>query len=229
MQAVTAVVPQVPVQSEACHVDCSDNMCVLSAWSGWSGCGHHHCGHTRRRERRAIAGDCGDTHLETSQEEACPCDQYSARPLGPWSACVVTGPGPRSAGSVGAGPECGPGLRHRRMECRDSGGRLVQPELCGGDTHLSEPCELECARDCRLSPWSQWGLCDTVCGPGLRNRTSRVIQLPNRHGRPCPGPTVEYDTCDYTCDSFSWQATPWSQCSIGHGACGLGSRRRQVR
>ena len=219
-----------PAQHEACHVDCSEHTCELSAWSAWTSCGHRQCGQTRRRQRSPIgAGDCGDTHLETGQEEPCPCDEYTARPLGPWSACVVSGPGPRGLGSVGAGPECGPGLRYRRMECSDSGGRLVTPDLCGADTFMTEPCELECARDCQMSPWSQWGLCDTVCGPGLRNRTSRVLQSPNGHGRPCPGPTVEYDTCDYTCDSFTWQATPWSQCSIGHGSCGLGSRRRQVR
>ena len=219
-----------PEQHEACHVDCSEHTCQLSAWSAWSSCGHDQCGQTRRRVRSPIgAGDCGDTHLETGQEEPCPCDQYTARPLGPWSSCVVTRPGPRSLGRVGSPPECGAGLRYRRMECTDSGGSLVTPDLCSVDTYITEPCELECARDCELSPWSQWGLCDTVCGPGLRNRTSRVIQLPRGDGRPCPGPTVEYDTCDYTCDSFTWQATPWSQCSIGHGSCGLGSRRRQVR
>ena len=25
-----------------------------------------------------------------------------------------------------------------------------------------------------MSPWSEWGLCDAVCGYGLRNRTSKV-------------------------------------------------------
>ena len=33
---------------------------------------------------------------------------------------------------------------------------------------------ISCPTDCLMSPWSEWGLCDAVCGYGLRNRTSKV-------------------------------------------------------
>ena len=26
-----------------------------------------------------------------------------------------------------------------------------------------------------MSPWTEWGLCDTICGHGLKNRTSKVL------------------------------------------------------
>ena len=115
------------------------------------------------------------------------------------------------------------------MECLDSTGNIVPSDLCEGSQYLEETCHLDCPQDCRLSEWSDWGLCDTVCGPGLRNRTSRVVHLPNRGGRPCPGPTVEYDTCDYPCHTFTWRPGQWSHCSIDQGHCGRGQRRRTVR
>ena len=46
--------------------------------------------------------------------------------------------------------------------------------LCGGSQFTTEPCPLPCPLDCKMSPWGEWGLCDTVCGPGLKNRTARV-------------------------------------------------------
>ena len=215
---------RVPEQSEVCTVDCSQHTCQLGSWGAWSTCPHQQCSSssTRTRVREAVsAGGCEGTHLARRQEEACSCGQYTSAEAGPWSAC--------SLATAHTGHHCGPGLRYRRLECRDAAGRLVEAALCGGETHVTEQCRVECAADCQLSAWSAWGLCDAVCGPGLRNRTSRVVQLPRAGGRPCPGPTVEYDSCSYSCDSFSWRPEPWSQCSLGHGECGLGTRRRTVR
>ena len=46
--------------------------------------------------------------------------------------------------------------------------------LCGGKVYDEESCMLACPMDCHMSSWSDWGLCDTVCGSGLKNRTSKV-------------------------------------------------------
>ena len=223
----------VPGQTETCSVSCSDPACQLTAWSAWSHCPHQACSLTRRRERTAIQRDPGceqsQPHLETLQEERCPCDTFTARPVGSWSACISDSQEDTGVGSVGSQPECGAGRRFRRLECLDSRGNIVPSDLCEGSQYLEEPCHLACPQDCRLSEWSDWGLCDTVCGPGLRNRTSRVVQLPNRQGRPCPGPTVEYDTCHYPCHTFTWRPGQWSHCSIDQGHCGRGQRRRTVR
>ena len=103
----------VPEQSQMCHVDCSDSTCQLSTWSEWSECGHHHCGHSRQRQRSPISGDnCAGTHLDTEQDETCPCDQYSAKPVGQWSACIIDREdGVNSVGSVTRSAECGQGSR----------------------------------------------------------------------------------------------------------------------
>ena len=82
-----------PEQSQMCHVDCSDSTCQLSTWSAWSECGHHHCGHSRQRQRSPISGDnCTGTHLDTVQDETCPCDQYSAKPVGQCTMNFYLGP-----------------------------------------------------------------------------------------------------------------------------------------
>ena len=57
----------------------------------------------------------------------------------------------------------------------------------------------------------------------------QVSQLPSVSGRPCPGPTVEYTSCDYPCQNFAWSPGPWSQCHVVGGRCGRGRRRRSVR
>ena len=222
----------VPAQSETCSVSCSDNTCQLTAWSAWTECGHQDCGLSRRRERTAIQREnCRDSpaHLETVQQEKCPCHSFTARPVGRWSDCISDAEPEPGLGSVGSPPECGPGRRFRRRECSDSQGNLVPSHLCEGSEYQEEVCHLDCPEDCRRSEWSDWGLCDSVCGPGLRNRTSKVEQLPNRQGRPCPGPTVEYSSCHYPCHTFSWQPGLWSHCSLQEGRCGRGQRRRTVR
>ena len=54
---------------------------------------------------------------------------------------------------------------------------ILHIRLCGGKVFNEESCMLACPMDCHMSPWSDWGLCDTVCGSGLKNRTSKVIVI----------------------------------------------------
>merc|ERR1719414_62813 len=118
--------------------------------------------------------------------------------------------------------ECGKGKRFRRLDCYDGQGNLVAASLCGGETHLTQECRLPCPTDCRFSSWGDWGLCDTVCGPGLKNRTAKVTQVPKSGGRPCPGPTVQYAACSYPCENFQWSPGPWGQCALSKESCGTG-------
>ena len=55
-------------------------------------------------------------------------------------------------------------------------------------------------------------------------------------GRPCPGPSVQYDICSYPCDNFYWTVSAWSQCSSLFeqksspvGKCGRGRKTRTIR
>ena len=78
---------------------------------------------------------------------------------------------------------------------------ILNFSLCGGETHLTQECKLPCPTDWSdfhhlykkvkqkfinnfnhniffislFSSWGDWGLCDTVCGPGLKNRTAKVM------------------------------------------------------
>ena len=74
--------------------------------------------------------------------------------------------------------------------------------MCGNSSYQSEPCTVSCPVDCQMSAWSEWGLCDSNCAYGLKNRTSKVVKLASVGGRPCPGPTVQYALCNYHCCIF---------------------------
>lgn len=69
----------------------------------------------------------------------------------------------------------------------------------------------------------------------------QVLRLASVGGRPCPGPSVQYATCNYPCENFYWKTSSWSECSVnlkqdGGGeskkaaaACGKGRKTRTIR
>ena len=103
--------------------------------------------------------------------------------------------------------------------------------MCGNSSYQSEPCTVSCPVDCQMSAWSDWGVCDSNCAYGLKNRTSKVVRLASVGGRPCPGPTVQYALCNYPCENFSWLTSPWSECRLVNDAkkCGRGRKSRTIR
>ena len=84
-----------------------------------------------------------------------------------------------------------------------------------------------------MSPWTEWGVCNAVCGYGLKNRTAKVVQLASVGGRPCPGPSVQYALCNYPCENFVWVASAWSACLLIEETtsltCGRGRKTRTIR
>ena len=63
-----------------------------------------------------------------------------------------------------------------------------------------------------------------------------MLRLASVGGRPCPGPSVQYDICSYPCDNFYWTVSAWSQCSSLFeqksspvGKCGRGRKTRTIR
>ena len=70
---------------------------------------------------------CASENESTEESEECGCESYSARPVGPWSECILEEGAAAlqvSAGGSGGGG-CGRGKRYRRMDCLDSAGHLV--------------------------------------------------------------------------------------------------------
>ena len=52
---------------------------------------------------------------------------------------------------------------------------------CGGKEYLEEPCTTLCPVDCKFNAWGPWGPCDSLCGPGLKNRTAKVKKANNSY------------------------------------------------
>ena len=70
--------------------------------------------------------------------------------------------------------------------------------------------------------------------PGSPNKLIllfQVLRLASVGGRPCPGPSVQYSTCNYPCDSFQWVTSGWSECNLidKRKSCGKGRKTRAIR
>ncbi|XP_071440668.1 thrombospondin type-1 domain-containing protein 7B-like, partial [Hetaerina americana] len=236
---------QPPKLSEPCDVSC-DLQCVLTQWSSWSPCKRPCAGH--RDRTRALIGhsalreECHDIKLfPLAEKKQCPCDLFAWVPDGPWSSCILNEKndrkeeslGPRANGRSPAAGLCGAGRRYRRRECRDKDGNLVEPSWClEGSGMEEEPCLVPCPADCHLGPWSSWGSCSTLCGPGMQNRTREIIRPEMNGGRPC-GPTLEWKVCDKPCSQFHWVVGGWNDCQLIPSdrvrGCGTGDQFREVR
>ncbi|XP_026687861.1 thrombospondin type-1 domain-containing protein 7B [Diaphorina citri] len=106
----------------------------------------------------------------------CPCSSYYSKPMSKWSACLTNG-------TTGL---CGIGTRYRSVGCFDENNEIVDPNLCGGSTGLEEePCFVECPVDCAYSEWTPWSECTALCGPGVQNRTRKIIREPLNGGQEC--------------------------------------------
>ncbi|XP_047103075.1 thrombospondin type-1 domain-containing protein 7A-like [Schistocerca piceifrons] len=110
---------------------------------------------------------------------------------------------------------------------------IVRRSLCGASSGLEEePCLIPCPVDCALTEWSAWEECTTLCGPGLHNRTRKLLREPQFGGRPC-GEIVQTKVCNSPCNVFRWVAGGWSECQLigadQERGCGTGDQYRQVR
>eukprot|EP00397_Hematodinium_sp_SG-2012_P004784 GEMP01004798.1.p1 GENE.GEMP01004798.1~~GEMP01004798.1.p1 ORF type:complete len:1067 (+),score=271.95 GEMP01004798.1:195-3395(+) len=94
---------------------------------------------------------------------------------------------------------------------------------------LSERTPAHAATDCKMSPWTKWGVCSATCGGGEHKRTRQIAQAPNSLGKPCDAQgTFEMDSCNtHGCECIDCQWGAWSN----YGACtctGLRERHRVV-
>ncbi|XP_053326814.1 thrombospondin type-1 domain-containing protein 7B [Spea bombifrons] len=212
--------------TQKCTLSCPGE-CVMSNWGPWSPCPKFcNSNHKRTRTRFPLRIPTnGYKCPEDSQADSCVlnsnCFHYSYN-VTDWSACQLS-----------ENASCGEGIRTRLLECVRSDGLPVKMSFCE-QVKLEHPlkmsmrCLVECAIDCRLSPWSPWSPCSQTCGIGGQMVRSRqiVVQALN-NGRPCPTQLNQYKSCPiYPC--YTWSFGEWSSCMIENGQCGEGFKTRNL-
>ncbi|CAE7616650.1 SPON1 [Symbiodinium sp. CCMP2456] len=206
-----------------CSIDEVD--CTISDWDDWSFC-MKETGYQRLRQRTILAQAqnggkaCGTSYPAPplSLEEIEPCEDYLALSAKndckfstwrEWTECTAI---------------CNGGLKHRS--------RGIQVPPAGGGTPCEgsleelipcnrEPCTESAARDCELSPWSEWSHCDSH---DQRERYRIIAEEPSKDGKPCNGTLKEIKPCTVAVDCILSPWTEWDSCDK---SCDGGQKQRQ--
>ncbi|XP_072049221.1 thrombospondin type-1 domain-containing protein 7A-like isoform X2 [Amphiura filiformis] len=231
-----------PTLSEPCHLPCDDE-CEFMEWGRWTDCPTYCQGEQiRRRKLTGISRkreECNDRTLFI-ERRSCTCSSFYLVPAGRESNCILRANSPFGFG------DCGFGYKYRAWQCRDENERIMPFSYCSSDSEFTESlCETPCARDCQLSPWSEWIECGQLTDSvGQRTRRRHILKGPVNNGRLCPmhdreGYIYEIKPCQLFNDSnveYYWSTEMWQEChldvNIAHenASCGSGGfQRRAVR
>uniref|UniRef100_A0A803TL68 Thrombospondin type-1 domain-containing protein 7A n=1 Tax=Anolis carolinensis TaxID=28377 RepID=A0A803TL68_ANOCA len=188
--------------------------CVHS--EGWT-THHSNCELTDRPESQRSCFKICDWHLELFEWE-----------VSEWYICVLV---PFAHGEVKPRTsECVTaqhGLQHRRVQCIQKMNRtVVANDICeyfSPQPPMEQACLIPCPRDCVVSEFSSWSVCNRHCGKSLQHRTRSVIAPPLYGGTKCPNLT-ESRVCNVPISCFhgeekytySLKVGPWSKCRLLH-------------
>eukprot|EP00929_Paragymnodinium_shiwhaense_P071427 TRINITY_DN36308_c2_g2_i1.p1 TRINITY_DN36308_c2_g2~~TRINITY_DN36308_c2_g2_i1.p1 ORF type:complete len:2906 (-),score=503.86 TRINITY_DN36308_c2_g2_i1:52-8769(-) len=211
----------VSLQSRGCGFDRCPVDCHYSQWNAWSECSLSCGGGTKVRRRQAgekpsFGGKkcTSDGTLELAGCGVTPCPIFCEwNPWGSWSSCSTS---------------CGTGFKRRSRSIKVDG--AFGAPLCSNYTQDFWTCNAQhCPLDCKLSEWSDWGVCSITCnGPGNMQRTRRITQEAAYGGLPCSDFRNEShvcgkEPCAQDCIWHDWQ--DWGACS----ASDRGGVMRRVR
>ncbi|XP_053570076.1 thrombospondin type-1 domain-containing protein 7A [Bombina bombina] len=236
-----------PALTQTCQIPCQDD-CQFTNWSKFSSC-NGDCGAIRTRKRSLLGKSKKKDKCKNSQlypvieTQLCPCDKYSAQPVGNWSDCILPEGkvevllGMKVQGDI---KECGQGYRYQAMACYDQNNRLVETARCNSHGYIEEACIIPCPSDCKLSEWSSWSRCSKSCGSGVKVRSKWLREKPYNGGRPCPKldhvnqvNVYEVVPCHSDCNQYIWVTEPWSICKVTNvdrkHNCGEGVQTKKVR
>ncbi|CAD5111793.1 DgyrCDS1067 [Dimorphilus gyrociliatus] len=203
------------IEIESCNfAKCSIDG-TLTEWSNWSSCSKT-CGTgTSKRLRQCIGPffggkNCSEKLTDTLVCEIAKCPINGV--FGQWSTwgdCTTT---------------CNFGYKYRNRKCH---GPFYNGKNCTGLWNEKEKCFLRhCPINGVFENWTNWTLCSSSCGSGIRVRERKCIG-PLHGGSFCTGELFEKEICNtepcpVDCEWKEWSA--WSSCDI---SCGKGTQKRK--
>jgi hypothetical protein len=202
-----------------CPVDC-----VVSEWADWADCSVTCATGKQHRTRTVVSREKygGKTCKTLSDTQSCnrgPCPIHcEVSSWKSWTACTHS-----------CGVKTGTKTRTRSVTTHAAHGgytcpALMEEEYCNNH---------HCPKDCIVSSWGAWGICDKTCGNGKSIRSRKVVE-PAMHGGACLSLTTSKACntfeCPANCEVSAW--TDWSACSSrceGHnGGLGISTRSRKI-
>ncbi|XP_067130629.1 thrombospondin type-1 domain-containing protein 7A-like isoform X2 [Centruroides vittatus] len=158
--------------------------------------------------------------------------------IGQWSSCIL----PQVK-------NCGKGFQIRNVTCIHEDNRGVEPDMCINSNFFlddqipsrSRRCFVSCDKNCAVSEWSEWSLCENAC-ISKTNRTRQLLTDDYDTIENCKNqfPTVEEKSCPYPMD-LSSVSSHWQECIVDEndsnitvngrsiiGKCGTGQKFRQT-
>jgi len=194
--------------------------CDFSDWSPWTDCspscgGYHHSirsiKHGALYGGKLCEGIMHRTHPCNSEtcKQSVPCDFTDWQD---WKGCGLDDHN----------------QKYRKREIKNAA--VGDGERCHDSLHEVVPCHVnEDLRDCIVSQWSEWSVCDRSCDGGQTERSRRVLAAPYSGGKcTLDGGLKQIGICNESpcsrkgdCVFSPWRE--WGQCTT---TCGAGIMRR---
>mmetsp|Transcript_40498 Transcript_40498/g.128156 ORF Transcript_40498/g.128156 Transcript_40498/m.128156 type:complete len:1542 (-) Transcript_40498:50-4675(-) len=209
------------LETKRCLSNCQQPRdCSFSEWSNWSECPGGAVSAYSQRTRNIIQlpeNDGNPCVGPLSESRDCSLASVADCLLGEWSFWSE------------CSQPCGTGYKSRNRavarEAANGGnqcfGTLEELELCV----QSPDCSFVSKRDCAMSLWSEWSICD---GERQRYRDRSVQEMATDGGAPCVGVMMETESCrtkHADCQVSEW--TSWGACGKTCGG-GQAARQRQI-
>ncbi|CAK0908074.1 unnamed protein product [Prorocentrum cordatum] len=194
--------------------------CVFSSWSEWSNCSSDDDQSMRSRAvekppsqgGQPCAGGVKETRACGPDPQRVDCSFTAWQD---WTSCSAS----CGTGRMSRLREVDAKAAHGGATCSDV---LLQVTSCSGE---------ECpSRDCKVSAWSEWSMCDEDHPQRYRHRT--ILEAPSGDGSPCSEQLAETQGCPRggPVDCLLGEWTAWSDCTrIWRHASSTGSGSWRLR